>query len=653
MEQQRPGPGPAAAASLLAEDVLALLFRRGGLGQRELGRAGCVCREWRAASRAGALWLPLLRELLRCFGSDPFGAAPPAAIRSAAAGGGEAWFALHRLLFVSLRARCRDWLESLGAKERRRHRTLWDVLCCCSPLERYCQLQRRRGGQRGEDVALWASLADPAAEADEAARLLHGGSWEARRRGQPDGPWAPVLPRDQPPSPAGVLVHFAMDWLLCQQHDPHAREPQPGRVATAYCQLLAAAAQQATHAFAAARPPLPHQLWLTDISAAGDCLLGLHPSSEEHAVAREAIAAFVEFEFRLAQPCARLPAALAWAPLCSLAAQGVAAADSDVCELGAAPQPVAAFLRSPKGTSAVARANARRQSAAAASGARGAGGGRTVYLQALRVTSSSQVLPQVDAAEIERLSGYLQAWFTGCSVAVLDHAPLQLAAAARQLRRTAPQSLVAFTRAVHGYDMEVLPQLSADAVISKLHATVLDQRSGKLLVPGAMAVLGVVGVDLFSARRPLCSFLWSHSMTAQHQAHPKSEGVGIALGCLSLARGGGGAHDDMGYGRCGTCALAKQAVRVLCDSAFGLAPCTVARCVLNPASADAELLASPPQPCAPCLDKLVAAGALARGKGGARAVQALSMARWFGDQDEEALGRAGQEELRWLKLQRQ
>ena len=54
-------------------------------------------------------------------------------------------------------------------------------------------------------------------------------------------------------------------------------------------------------------------------------------------------------------------------------------------------------------------------------------------------------------------------------------------------------------------------------------------------------------------------------MTAQHQAHPKSEGVGIALGCLSLARGGGGAHDDMGYGRCGTCALAKQAVRVLCE----------------------------------------------------------------------------------------
>ena len=141
-------------------------------------------------------------------------------------------------------------------------------------------------------------------------------------------------------------------------------------------------------------------------------------------------------------------------------------------------------------------------------------------------------------------------------------------------------------------------------------------------------------------------------MTAQHQAHPKSEGVGIALGCLSLARGGGGAHsDDMGYGRCGTCALAKQAVRVLCDSAFGLAPCTVARCVLNPASADAELLASPPQPCAPCLDKLVAAGALARGQGGARAVQALSMARWLGEQDEEALGRAGQEELRWLKAQ--
>ena len=57
---------------------------------------------------------------------------------------------------------------------------------------------------------------------------------------------------------------------------------------------------------------------------------------------------------------------------------------------------------------------------------------------------------------------------------------------------------------------------------------------------GAMAVLGVVGVDLFSARRPLCSFLWSHSMTAQHQAHPKREGVGLALGCLSLARGGGG-----------------------------------------------------------------------------------------------------------------
>jgi hypothetical protein len=60
---------------------------------------------------------------------------------------------------------------------------------------------------------------------------------------------------------------------------------------------------------------------------------------------------------------------------------------------------------------------------------------------------------------------------------------------------------VAGSEQVHGY-AEGLPQLSADCVISALHSTVAEPRTGTLLLPSAMAVLGVVAVDMFSPRRP-------------------------------------------------------------------------------------------------------------------------------------------------------
>lgn len=75
----------------------------------------------------------------------------------------------------------------------------------------------------------------------------------------------------------------------------------------------------------------------------------------------------------------------------------------------------------------------------------------------------------------------------------------------------------------------------------------------------------------------------------------------------------------------------------------------MARCCLNPVATDAEVLALPPCPCPPCLDKLVLAGALECGSGGARVTQWASLAEWLDEQDMESIGEGGVSELRWLR----
>eukprot|EP01043_Picozoa_sp_COSAG02_P080899 COSAG02_NODE_19466_length_880_cov_1.250960_1_plen_236_part_00 len=212
----------------------------------------------------------------------------------------------------------------------------------------------------------------------------------------------------------------------------------------------------------------------------------------------------------------------------------------------------------------------------------------------------------------------------GCKVAVLDANPLDLPAGNRHLRPM-PEYLTNYITAVHGYSPG-LPQLrcastvpatpkvrlliatltvqrvrySADCVVTALHKSVVEPRTGTLLVPSAIAVLGVVSLDLFSARRPQCTFLWAHGMTAANggsrqkdsstkrkRGRGNSSGTsstavdpatvaspGVSLGVLSLSRGGGGPHADQvqGYGAKGALPLVKQGLRQICSEAFGV-PC--------------------------------------------------------------------------------
>eukprot|EP01043_Picozoa_sp_COSAG02_P093891 COSAG02_NODE_30377_length_552_cov_0.911700_1_plen_119_part_10 len=101
----------------LGEDVLLLVFAVGGLGQRELGRCGAVCRDWRAVHRAPSLWARLLRSLCCSFGTDPFVGVD--AVHSAPTGADEddAWFQAHGLLYRSLQQQCRAWTERVGSGE--------------------------------------------------------------------------------------------------------------------------------------------------------------------------------------------------------------------------------------------------------------------------------------------------------------------------------------------------------------------------------------------------------------------------------------------------------------------------------------------------------------------------------------------------------
>lgn len=249
------------SVGLLSHDVLLRIFAVGGLGQRELGRCGCVCRDWRAVHRAPALWQRLLRSLCLCFGTDPFFGVEDGVAPNAAATVDEAWFGTHGLLYRSLQQQCRAWSErvaagaplaggnmsALTASERRRARTLWDVLCCRSPLQRF-QLQQRRLAKPSKFPAQRQEgdeRPDDCSEAWQRDRSLHIGVWEARRVAESDtagaaaataatdGSWRRVVPRSGATS-SDILAHVCMTWLLCQQHDPLARQPGLGYMWTPY-----------------------------------------------------------------------------------------------------------------------------------------------------------------------------------------------------------------------------------------------------------------------------------------------------------------------------------------------------------------------------------------------------------------------------------
>ena len=428
----------ASGAAVLSEDVLLLVFALGGLGQKELGRCGVVCRDWRAVHRSPSLWQRLLRSLCCSFGTDPFVGIHT--VHNAPTGSGvvdDAWFQAHGLLYRSLQQQCRAWSERVGsgealaggnmsaltAVERRRSRTLWDVLCCRSPLERFQQHQRR------------GSTFVELGEAWEKDRSLHCGLWEslpiAEAAAAGERRWRRVVPATGAMA-ADVVAHVCMTWLLCQQHDPLARNPDLGYLWTPWTvdtvdrkpengtdsksvsdYLLGIRPGSSTDTSVQdERTTLGKDVWTTDLSAAVDCLLGLNPNDETQAIWSNALAQFNGHFFRLrcrprstkdagnasadshpVRPTAvqELPAMCTWAPLCSVVAHGGHAV-SNLHELTVAPQSVDAWRRSANGRAVLARATLWQNAACVKqlhrpSRTRAATG--TIFLQSVRAQSAT------------------------------------------------------------------------------------------------------------------------------------------------------------------------------------------------------------------------------------------------------------------------
>jgi hypothetical protein len=170
-----------------------------------------------------------------------------------------------------------------------------------------------------------------------------------------------------------------------------------------------------------------------------------------------------------------------------------------------------------------------------------------------------------------------------------------------------PAGVQHYTATVNGYTG---PQAAAEDILTSMRKRVVDQTSGILLLPATLGVLGLTGVDLFSSRVPQLQFLYSHGH-GQKKSAGRGGGAGgrfrspLALGVLSLARGGGGSSDDAGgtaggggghggpLAPPGLASLLRSAVWLVASTVFGLAPCTLCRCVMNPLSCDAELMSAP------------------------------------------------------------
>jgi hypothetical protein len=409
----------------LGEDVLLLVFAVGGLGQRELGRCGAVCRDWRAVHRAPSLWARLLRSLCCSFGTDPFVGVD--AVHSAPTGADEddAWFQAHGLLYRSLQQQCRAWTERVGsgealaggnmsaltASERRRPRNLWDVLCCRSPLEHF-QQQQRRGSTFVELGEAWKQ-----------DRSLHCGLWESlpvAEAAAGERCWRRVVPATGAMA-VDVVAHVCMTWLLCQQHDLLARKPELGYLWTPWAVEtvdpkpgIGPRGSVAADFLLGIRPgsftgtsvqderaTLDKEVWTTDLSAAIDCLLGLNPNDKTHASVSCALARFNGHFFRLRSKVIstvdardarsdrqELPLMCTWAPLCSVLAHGGHAV-SNLHELTVAPQSVDTWRNSPNGRAVLARAKLWRNASKVAhrpTRTRAAAG--TIFLQSVRAQRS-------------------------------------------------------------------------------------------------------------------------------------------------------------------------------------------------------------------------------------------------------------------------
>ena len=132
--------------------------------------------------------------------------------------------------------------------------------------------------------------------------------------------------------------------------------------------------------------------------------------------------------------------------------------------------------------------------------------------------------------------------FTNLTVAVLDGHDAWTTRLQPRHTRAIPSSLLAYTNHTNGYPLAT--QFSADAVVAQLRSRSTDKAGGGSLLPSALALIGLVSVDLYSAKPALagCNFLWAHGekRASTAAAAPKQMKPGARRGGRGRSGGGGG-----------------------------------------------------------------------------------------------------------------
>ena len=324
--------------ALLDGDLLLQVFSVGDVGHLALCRCSAVCRSWKETCRQAQLWVPLLRHLLGCMGSDPFRCS-----RSHCAG--ESWCQLFRLVYRYLHG-----VQSSARVQQRtrltpRTNNLWDVICSLSPLDTYLDQREKRRTARGAGLHFSKPV--------QLCPPVHCSSWEywdvAARA------WVLLVPPNEPLTPALATVNLALDWLICQQHDPLGPDL---RGATALGSLLCgyhSATQKPTRLDHGSVESLrlrgfcvgPTKEWARhSLAVAEDCFLGLHPTQAADAAALSALRHWRNCKFRLHMPPPPVPPTPPPPPLMSSSAAVSLAASSstttftsDASKLGGGHQP--------------------------------------------------------------------------------------------------------------------------------------------------------------------------------------------------------------------------------------------------------------------------------------------------------------------------
>jgi hypothetical protein len=192
----------------LQEDLLVLLLSF--LPAKSLLCTAVACKSVRRYSFFPDLWKPLLRKDIAMFGVSSFfkDIFNRVDIRTA---GDKSFYALYRKLFCCMRARVAEWQQARertwaqfkhnpnyaeSATQMFKHKCNWDVFCSLSPFD-------QRHSPNGSLV-------------ETVGGAMHNCVWE---KADPEGIWRPLVSETNLRVPS-VLLHVALDILLCHEQDP-------------------------------------------------------------------------------------------------------------------------------------------------------------------------------------------------------------------------------------------------------------------------------------------------------------------------------------------------------------------------------------------------------------------------------------------------